>query len=103
MTDLPATAFYVVSDCRFFLGTVALLNSLRLVGHDEPIFVVDAGLAAEHRRLLSGHATIISPPEKDEAVLLTPVGPRARPAEVAVLLDADIIVVRPLTELIAAA
>jgi hypothetical protein len=93
----------VVSDDRFFLGAVALLNSLRLVGHDEPVFVVDAGLTKEQLRLLSGHATIISPPETDKAVFLTPVGPLERPAGVAALLDADIIVVRPLTELIAAA
>jgi hypothetical protein len=103
MTAVPRTAIYAVSDRRFFLGAVALLNSLRAVGHEEPIFLVDAGLTPEQRRLLSDHVTIISAPANEHAVFLTPVGPLEHPAEVAVLLDADIIVVRPLTELIEAA
>jgi hypothetical protein len=31
------TGFYSVSDSRFFTGVVAMLNSLRPLGHDEPI------------------------------------------------------------------
>ena len=31
-------AFYTVADARYFLGAVGMINSLRLVGHDEPIF-----------------------------------------------------------------
>src|SRR5262249_1912508 len=94
---MPATAFYSVCDSGFFLGAVALVNSLRLVGHEEPIFIVDAGLTPEQRRLMSDHATIIEAPESDPAVFLTPRGPLERPAEVAVLLDADIVVLRPLS------
>ena len=42
-------AFYTVTDSHHFLGVVGLVNSLRLVGHDEPVFVTDAGLTAEQR------------------------------------------------------
>jgi hypothetical protein len=99
----PPTAFYSVCDSGFFLGAVALVNSLRLVGHREPIFIVDAGLMPAQRRALSDHATIIAAPNGDHAVFLTPYGPMERPAEVSVLLDADIVVLRPLSELVDAA
>jgi hypothetical protein len=100
--DLPC-AFYSVSDSRFFLGAVALINSLRLVGHDEPIFIVDTGLTPEQRRRLASHATLIPAPRGEASVLLTPFGPSVRRAEIQVLVDADIIVTQPLTEFIEAA
>src|SRR5437660_2048744 len=93
--DLPC-AFYSVSDSHFFLGVVALINSLRLVGHDEPIFIVDTGLTREQRRTLADHVTLIPAPRGETSVLLTPFGPSIRPAEVHVLIDADIIVTQPL-------
>jgi hypothetical protein len=82
---------------------VALLNSLRLIGHDEPIFLVDAGLTAEQRRLLSDHVTLIRGPQNAPVILLKQLGPMKYPASVSILLDADMIVTRPLRELIAAA
>jgi hypothetical protein len=96
-------AFYTVSDSRFFLGAVALLNSLRLMGHDEPIFLVDAGLTDDQRRLFSEHVTLIPAPERAPVILLKQLAPSMYPARVSVLLDADIIVTRPLTELVEAA
>ncbi|MCL6670382.1 hypothetical protein [Streptomyces panaciradicis] len=97
---LPGTAFYTVADRRFFPGLVALLNSLRLTGHDEPLFVVDIGLTPEQRRLLAGHVTLVRPPSPDApAWFLAPYGPSRHPAEVVVLIDADIIVTRQLTEI----
>jgi hypothetical protein len=36
----PQAAFYCVADERFFLGAVGLINSLRLVGHAEPIYLL---------------------------------------------------------------
>jgi hypothetical protein len=73
------------------------------VGHDEPIFLVDAGLTSEQRDLVARHVTLIPAPEGAPTVFLTPLGPLEYPADVAILLDADIIVVRPLTDLIEAA
>jgi hypothetical protein len=103
VTPQVTCAFYVISDSRFFLGTVALLNSLRLVGHGEPIFLVDAGLTPEQRHMIADHVTMIPAPEGSPATFLKMLGPLEFPAKVAILLDADVIVVRPLTELIQAA
>jgi hypothetical protein len=93
-------AFYVVADSRFFLGVVALINSLRLVGHDDPIFVVDNGLDHAQRALLAREATLLPAPETDHPVYLRWVAPRERPAEVMILVDADVIVVRSLAPLV---
>ncbi|WLW50647.1 hypothetical protein [Streptomyces sp. YU58] len=101
---LPGTAFYTVADRRFFPGLVALLNSLRLTGHDEPLIVVDIGLSPEQQDLLANHVTLVEPPSPDmPAVFLAPYGPQQRPADVVVLIDSDIIVTRPLTEITEAA
>jgi hypothetical protein len=96
-------AFYSVSNSRHFVGVVALVNSLRLAGHDEPIFVIDAGLTPEQRQLLGDHVTLVPAPEGVPVIMLKQVAPMTHPASVSVLLDADIIVTRPLTELIDAA
>lgn len=45
--------FYAVADARFFVGAVALVNSLRLTGHDAPIVIIDTGLEAEQVEFLS--------------------------------------------------
>jgi hypothetical protein len=93
-------AFYAVCDRRHFPGLVALLNSLRLKGHDEPLVVVDAGLTAVQRRRLADHAHLVPAPTGQPAVLLAPLGPTTHPARVAILLDADMIVTLPLHELV---
>jgi hypothetical protein len=97
-----AVAFYCVADERYFLGAVAMLNSLRLHGHREPLFVLDCGLTHHQRELLRPHATVVAGPKPDEAQpwLLKTEAPVARPAEVMVLIDADMIVTRPLDPLI---
>jgi hypothetical protein len=100
--DLPC-AFYSVSDSRFFLGAVALINSLRLAGHDEPIFIVDTGLMPGQRSRLGEHVTLIPAPRGEASVLLTPLGPSIRPAQVQILIDSDIIVTQPLCQFIEAA
>jgi hypothetical protein len=97
---LPPAAFYCVSSGRYFLGAVALVNSLRLLGHTEPIFVLDCGLSPAQRELLSQEATLVPAPGDTTPFLLKTIAPLTHPAEVMVLVDADIIVTRPLTELI---
>ena len=96
-------AFYCVADERYFLGAVGMINSLRVLGHDEPVFVLDCGLTAEQRRLLSPHATLVDAPGEAPPWLLKTVAPLRHPAEVMVLIDVDIIVTRSLDELIARA
>jgi hypothetical protein len=98
--DVPPVAFYAVADHRHFIGLVAMLNSLRLVGHTEPVFLVDAGLTASQRERLAEHVTLLAAPSGMPPVYMAPLGPQARPAQVAVIVDADIIVLRPLTELV---
>jgi hypothetical protein len=83
------TAFYSVCDSSHFVGAVALLNSLRLTGHDEPILLFDAGLTAEQRDSLAPHVTLLPAPTGTPTVFLWPLGPLEHPARVAILLDAD--------------
>jgi hypothetical protein len=97
---LPPTAFYCVSSATYFLGAVALINSLRLLGHAEPIFALDYGLSPAQRELLAQEATIVPSPDETTPFLLKAVAPLHHPADVMVLIDADIIVTRPMTELI---
>jgi hypothetical protein len=96
----PGAAFYSVSDSRYFLGAVGMLNSLRLLGHREPVYVLDCGLTAHQRQLLAPHATLVPAPSEAPPWLLKTVAPLRHPAEVMVLIDADVVVTRPLTELV---
>jgi hypothetical protein len=100
---IPPVAFYCVSSEMFFLGAVALINSLRLLGHREPVFVLDCGLAPRQREFLSGAATVVPAPGPRTPFLLKTVAPLRHPAQTMVLIDADIIVTRPLDEPIARA
>ncbi len=93
-------AFYCVSSSRYFLGAVALVNSLRLLGHTEPVFVLDYGLSEAERELLAQECTLVATPGDTTPFLLKTVAPLAHPAEVMVLIDADMIVTQPLTEMI---
>jgi hypothetical protein len=94
-------AFYCVADSRYFLGAVALVNSLRLLGHREPIVLLDCGLDPAERELLSAATEIIDGPEDVAPALLKTIGPLARPADVVVMLDTDLIVTRSFAEPIA--
>src|SRR5881227_2947987 len=97
---LPPAAFYCVCDERYFLGAVGMLNSVRLLGHTEPVFVLDCGLTAHQRGLLAPHATVVPAPEEAPPWLLKTVAPLRHPAGVMVLIDADIIVTRSLQALV---
>jgi hypothetical protein len=102
MTARPDCAFYLVANARHFIGAVALVNSLRLVGHREPVRLVDAGLTDRQRELLAGQVELLPAPSGVPPIHLAPYGPLVRPADVQVLLDADIVVTRPLGDLLAA-
>jgi hypothetical protein len=96
-------AFYCTSSGMYFLGAVGLVNSLRLVGHTEPVFLLDCGLSDEERELLAPEVTVVPAPDGREPFQLKTVLPARHPAEVMVLIDADMIVTRPLLEPIATA
>ena len=97
--------FFTVSDAAFFPGTVALLNSLRIVGHEEELSVLDLGLRPDQRARLAEHALVHDAPP-DVAALPTLAKPY--PLELGargtlVLLDSDLVVVHRLDEPLAAA
>jgi hypothetical protein len=97
MTD---AAFYCVADDRYFLGAVGVLNSLRLQGHREPLFVLDCGLTARQRELLGPHASVVPGDPGTPPWLSKTIAPVREPAGVMVLIDTDMIVTRPLAGLI---
>lgn len=99
-SQTPGAAFYCVADARYFLGAVGLVNSLRLLGHDERIFLLDCGLTPEQSRLLGSQVTLVRAPSDAPPTLLKEIGPLRHPAETMVLIDTDVVVTRPLTELI---
>jgi hypothetical protein len=92
--------FYCVSNAQYFIGAVAMINSLRLLGHSEPVFVLDCGLRPAQRELLAAEATVVPAPTEAPPVLQKTHAPLRHPAEVTVLIDADIIVTRSLSGLI---
>jgi hypothetical protein len=75
---------------------VGLINSLRLTGHDDPIFIVDQGLEPWQRGQLEAEATVLSPPDVPLPSLARWSGLLRRRADVMVYLDVDIIVVASL-------
>ncbi|MDR7543859.1 MAG: hypothetical protein QN120_06395 [Armatimonadota bacterium] len=54
--------FFTISTASYFLGTVALLNSLWLTGHGNNLSVLDRGLSPRQRRLLSTRGTVVDLP-----------------------------------------
>jgi hypothetical protein len=93
-------AFYCVADSRYFLGAVGMLNSLRVLGHDEPTYVLDCGLTSAQREALTPHATLVTGPEDVPPCLLKTIAPLRHPAQVMILIDADIVASRSLAGLI---
>lgn len=79
---------------------MGVLNSLRLAGHDEELVFVDAGLRPDQRRRLAEHATVVASEHALPAYALK-LSPGSTPAaEARVLLDADVLVLQPLTRVI---
>ena len=98
VTEQPA--FYCVADARYFLGAVGLINSLRLNGHREPIYLLDCGLSDEQRELLAARGDDRRRPPPRRRPTCSRRRPARHPAEVMVLIDVDMIVSRSLGELI---
>jgi hypothetical protein len=98
-----AVTYYTVSNHAYFLGTVALLNSLRVTANDGPFVVLDAGLMPEERAALEAHANVVSVPEdRGHPVLLKPYPYVVGASGMIVVIDSDIIVtssLAPITSL----
>jgi hypothetical protein len=99
----PPAAFYCMSSGIYFLGAVAMLNSLRLLGHSEAVFLLDCGLSPRQRELIRPHVTLVPGPPDVPPYVLKTIAPLRHPADVMVLIDADMIATRSLADLIAQA
>lgn len=95
-----ALSYYTVSNHAYFVGTVALLNSLRLTGNHGELVVLDAGLTADERATLARRATVVEMPEnRDHPWLLKPFPHLFGASGLIVMIDSDIIVTGSLAEL----
>ena len=102
MTAEDRCTFFTVADARYWLGAVALVNSLRLVGHTEPVVVLDAGLRRSQRARLEAAADVVAPPVPVRAPFLASwLLPLTRGSSNPVLLDADLVVTQSLAPLLA--
>jgi hypothetical protein len=104
-TSNADVTYYTVSDHRFFLGTVSLLNSLYLTGNRGKLVVLDAGLTRNQRERLGAHATLVASPEQIERHphLMRPYPYLMDAAGTIVVIDSDIIVTASLDSVIARA
>lgn len=92
--------YFTVSDERFFLGTVALLNSLRLTGNEGPLVVLDVGLREGQRARLAKHARIVPRPDGLSRSQFKAFPLLVEPTGVVVIIDSDMIVTRSLSYII---
>src|SRR5689334_16668771 len=94
--------FYTLANARYFTGLVALLNSLRLTGHDHEVVVLDLGLTPRQRERLAAHATLVQlPDEVAQAAFMKPFPHRLSPTGTVVIIDSDMIITGSLAEPIA--
>jgi hypothetical protein len=86
--------YYTISDHSFFLGTVALLNSLHVTENSGELVILDAGLTSSERELLSEHATIFPAPKEIEVhpLVMKAYPSLLKPSGTVVLIDSDIVV-----------
>jgi hypothetical protein len=96
--------FCTIADAEYFAGLVALVNSLRLQRHQEPVTVLDLGLSSKQRTAIEAECELVIPPQQvvRHPWLMEPYACMARPSETIVYIDSDIIVTRPLDEILAA-
>jgi hypothetical protein len=94
------TTFYTVADAKFFLGLVALLNSLRLTGNDGELVVLDRGLTPDQKERLAPHLRLvdISLDALDNPATLKPFPHLVGPEDVVVILDSDMMVTTKLDD-----
>lgn len=98
-------SFYTITDERFFVGTVGMINSLRLMGHEQRVVVLDRGLSRRQRDLLGPECRLVTLPEAraTNPTLFKAYASLLRPRGVVVLIDSDLIAARPLDAVLEAA
>ena len=97
--------FYTMGDSRYFLGAVALVNSLRIVGHHEPITFLDLGLTPRQRALLATECEMvdIERDPDDHPYTFQPYPYVLDASGICVIVDSDVIVTHHLGTVIDAA
>jgi len=97
--------FYTITDERFFIGTVAMVNSLRLMGHEQRVVALDCGLSKRQRDLLSSECELVVLPDAraTNPTLFKPYANLLRPGGITVMIDGDLIVTRRLDAVLEAA
>ena len=98
-----SVSVYTVANQDFFPGLLGLVSSLRFHGHEGPIVIADAGLTSAQAEGLSSEAVLVQPPPGLPPLFAKPVAPLEHPNDVMVFLDADMLCVRPLDEIVAGA
>jgi hypothetical protein len=95
---LPSPQIYTLGDAAYFLGIVALVNSLRITGNTQPVVVLDLGLEPHQRRLLEGHCRFMdaTPIRDTNPWHLFPFPVFDDPRGVIAIVDSDILVTAPL-------
>jgi hypothetical protein len=87
---------FTLGDPTYFVGVVALVNSLRITGSRLPVVVLDLGFTPEQRRVLEPHCELFVAPRTDAPTLAKLTAARASDTETIVLVDSDIVVTGPL-------
>ena len=96
--------FYTLCDSGFFVGAVALLNSLRLTGHESELVVLDCGLTDDQRRTLeSAGVTVVRTQDEATAYFLKPYPAVLDPDGVVVVIDSDMAITDSLDAILAKA
>jgi hypothetical protein len=98
--------FFTMSDADNFLGLVAMVQSLRLHGHYEPVTVLDLGLSPVQRDALTtrnAEAVQLQQTEGRHPFLCGAFPFLLKPQGTVVCIDADVIVTRPLDAVFEAA
>jgi hypothetical protein len=104
MTASQAT-FFTIGTSNYFPGVVALINSLRLLGHRDNVVVLDEGFTPCQQERLRSNCTLVSRPHDQMAhpTLLKPWPYLVQPSGTVIMIDSDIIVTRSLASIIALA
>jgi hypothetical protein len=99
------TTIYTVSDAAFFPATAALINSLRLMGHKEEVCIGDAGLTGDQVDRLRAHVRVVplASTAPINPQLLKPFAHQLGPTGIVIVIDSDMIVTRPLDDVVAMA
>jgi hypothetical protein len=89
-----AIRFFTRADSGFFVGLLALVRSLRLQGHNEPLTVLDLGLTSKQRSALTGLCDLVRVDgiAPRHAWFLAPYPHLLHAEGIVVYLDCDIIV-----------